>query len=231
MNVGMNFVFKSSFDKANRSSINSYRGPGLSAGLDILSEVKETIGCSILTDVHEPHQVDQVSQFTDILQIPAFLARQTDLVVACGETGKPINIKKPQFSSAEDMIYVVEKIEESGNSNIILTERGTFFGYNNLVFDLRNLITMRRFGYPICADITHSTQRLGGGEQSGGNREFSPYLGMASVCCGIDVVFAEVHDRPDLALSDSACQMSLPMLEDTLKKMLKIRKVLDYKED
>jgi 2-dehydro-3-deoxyphosphooctonate aldolase (KDO 8-P synthase) len=226
--LGVNFVFKASFDKANRSSVDSYRGPGLVKGLCILQKVKDTIGCPVLTDVHEPWQVDQVAQVADIIQIPAFLCRQTDLLLAASKMGKPINIKKGQFVAPEDMEYAIKKIEHYGNTQILLTERGSTFGYNNLVVDFRSLAIMREFGYPICMDATHSTQKPGGGPQSGGNSEFAPLLARAAAATGcIDALFMEVHHNPSKALSDSTNQLSLRDLEKTLKEVLAIRWALN----
>ena len=213
---GFNFVFKSSFDKANRSSVDSYRGPGLVEGLRILEKVKTTFGCPVLTDVHEPWQVDQVAQVVDIIQIPAFLCRQTDLLLACSKMGKPVNIKKGQFVAPEDMKYAINKLEYYGNSQCMLTERGSTFGYNNLVVDFRSLAIMREFGVPICFDATHSTQKPGGGPTSGGNSEFAPLLARAAAAVGIDALFMEVHDNPMVALSDGTNQLPLSKLGDTL---------------
>lgn len=231
MEVGINFVFKSSFDKANRSSIGSYRGPGITAGLDILSEVKERVGCPILTDIHEPWQAEQAAVVADIIQIPAFLCRQTDLLIAAADTGKAINVKKAQFVAPLDMIHVIEKIEEYGNGNIILTERGTSFGYNNLVVDMRSLAIMRNFGVPVCFDATHSTQLPGGGVQSGGNADYAPLLARAATAVGIDALFMEVHDNPGEALSDSTSQLALSKLQRTLIDVLKIHEIVSLKED
>jgi 2-dehydro-3-deoxyphosphooctonate aldolase (KDO 8-P synthase) len=228
MELGANFVFKSSFDKANRSSVNSYRGPGLIGGLNILQKVKDKIGCPVLTDVHECFQVDQVAQVADIIQIPAFLCRQTDLLLAASKMKRPVNIKKGQFVSAEDMEHAIKKIEHYGNNQILLTERGSMFGYGNLIVDYRNLAIMRQFGYPVCFDATHSTQKPGGGPQSGGNSEFAPMLAKAAVAVGVDAIFAEVHDDPKNALSDSSCQISLYTLENMLRDILKIREALEY---
>lgn len=229
MEVGINFVFKSSFDKANRSSLNSYRGPGISTGLDILQEVKDTVGCPILTDIHEPWQAEKVATVADILQIPAFLCRQTDLLVAAANTGRAVNVKKAQFVSPQDMVYVVEKIEENGNGNIILTERGTTFGYNNLVVDMRSLAIMRSFGVPVCFDGTHSTQLPGGGIQSGGNSDFAPLLARAATAVGIDALFMEVHDNPKEALSDSTSQLPLSWLKGTLEDVLRIHEIVSLR--
>lgn len=222
--LGVNFIFKSSFDKANRSHVESYRGPGLIKGLNVLQKVKERIDCPVLTDVHEPWQVDQVAQVADIIQIPAFLCRQTDLLLACSKMGRPVNIKKGQFVAPEDMQYAIGKIEHYGNRQILLTERGATFGYNNLVVDMRSLAIMRQFGYPICFDATHSTQKPGGGPQSGGNSEFAPLLARAATATGcIDALFMEVHDNPAIAMSDGTNQLPLRDLEKTLKQVMAIR--------
>jgi len=222
--LGVNFVFKASFDKANRSSVDSYRGPGLVKGLYILQKIKDVIQCPILTDVHEPWQIDQVAQVADIIQIPAFLCRQTDLLLAASKMGKPVNIKKGQFVAPEDMLYAIKKIEYYGNTQILLTERGSTFGYNSLVVDFRSLAIMREFGYPICMDATHSTQKPGGGPQSGGNSEFAPLLARAAAATGcIDALFMEVHHDPKRALSDSTNQLPLRDLEKTIKEVLAIR--------
>jgi 2-dehydro-3-deoxyphosphooctonate aldolase (KDO 8-P synthase) len=228
MEVGINFIFKSSFDKANRSSVNSYRGPGLSKGLDILSKVKRLSGCPVLTDVHEPWQVDQVAQVVDIIQIPAFLCRQTDLLLAASKMGKPVNIKKAQFAAPEDMKYAIEKIEHYGNTQIIVTERGSVFGYNNLIVDMRSLAILRGFGYPVCLDATHSTQKPGGGPVSRGNSEFAPLLARAGAAVGIDVLFMEVHNNPSAALSDGTNQLPIHLLEKTL---MNVKNIHDYMRD
>jgi len=197
------FIFKASFDKANRSSLQSYRGPGLVEGLRILAEVKLTHGCPILTDVHECAQVGPAAEVADILQIPAFLCRQTDLLVEAGRSGRVVNVKKGQFMAPWDMINVIAKIESTGNSDIILTERGFSFGYNNLVVDMRSLAIMREFGHPVVFDATHSVQLPGGaGTCSGGNAEFIAPLSRAAVACGVDGLFFEVHDDPANALCD-----------------------------
>lgn len=225
MNVGINFVFKSSFDKANRSSIFSYRGPGIFKGLDILNRVKETIGCSTLTDIHESRQVEQIADVVDIIQIPAFLCRQTDLLVAVAKTEKAINIKKGQFLAPKDMIHAIKKVEESGNRNIIVTERGTCFGYNNLIVDMRSLNILHSFGYPVCFDATHSTQ-LPGGKVSGGNVNYVPLLARAATATGIDALFMEVHDNPKNARSDRASQLPLENLQKILQDVLKIHELV-----
>jgi 2-dehydro-3-deoxyphosphooctonate aldolase (KDO 8-P synthase) len=226
MDVGINFVFKSSFDKANRSSLSSYRGPGLAKGLSILDKVKEKIGCPVLTDVHEAWQCEQVASVVDILQIPAFLCRQTDLLIAAAKTGNPVAVKKGQFVAPQDMKQVVDKIVQSGNTQIILTERGTTFGYNNLVVDYRSLLFMRQLGYPVCFDATHSTQLPGGGTQSGGHSQYAPALARAAAAVGIDVLFAEVHNNPPRALSDAACQLPIRGLEDMLQDVLSIHEII-----
>ena len=207
------FILKTSFDKANRSSIHSYRGPGLEEGLGILKRVKKKLGVPVLCDVHEPAQVDQAAGVVDILQIPAFLCRQTDLVKSAAETGKPVNVKKGQFLAPADMKNVIEKIELCGNRQIILTERGTMFGYNNLVVDMRSLVIMRSFGYPVMFDATHSVQLPGGrGATTGGQREFVAPLARAAAAAGIDALFMEIHDDPDKALCDGPNMIDLKTL-------------------
>ena len=196
-------IFKASFDNANRTSVDAYRGPGLEKGLDILAEVKDRTGLPLLTDVHTPEQVAPCAQVIDILQLPAFLCRQTDLVVALGESGKAVNLKKAQFLAAEDMDHVVKKVESTGNKKILLTERGTTFGYNNLVTDFRNLLIMADTGYPVVFDATHSVQRPGGGGGfSSGNGEWAPHLARAATAVGLDGLFMETHLQPAKAMSD-----------------------------
>lgn len=220
------YIFKASFDKANRSSIKSFRGPGLEEGLKILAAIKSELGVPIVTDIHETYQAEPVSKVADVLQIPAFLCRQTDLLVAAAKTDKVVNVKKGQFLSANEMKNVVTKLEESGTKKIMLTERGTTFGYNNLVVDMRGLVTMRNFNYPVIFDGTHSVQLPGGaGTSSGGQREFVPYLTRAAAAVGIDGLFLEVHDNPAEGLSDAANMIPLDELEDLLKKVLAIHKV------
>ena len=198
-------VFKASFDKANRTSVDSYRGPGLYEGLAILKEVRDRFHVPVLTDIHEPGQAAVVAEVADILQIPAFLCRQTDLVVAAAETGKVVNVKKGQFLAPEDMGNVIDKITSAGNERIILTERGASFGYHNLVADMRSLLIMREFGYPVVFDATHSVQRPGGaGKMSGGDGRWAPALARAAVATGVDGVFMETHVNPAEALSDKA---------------------------
>ncbi len=199
------FIFKASFDKANRSRLESYRGPGLERGLEILATVKERLRLPILTDVHELHQVEPVARVADVLQIPAFLCRQTDLVVAAARSGRVVNIKKGQFMAPWDMGGIVAKATDTGNHRLLLTERGASFGYNNLVVDFRSLAIMRSLGYPVVFDLTHSVQRPGAlGDRSGGDPQFIETLGRAGVAAGVDGIFMEVHDRPERALSDGA---------------------------
>lgn len=212
--AGVPYVFKASFDKANRSSGLSYRGPGLAEGLDVFREIRERFGVPVLTDVHEPWQAEAVADVVDVLQIPAFLCRQTDLVVAAAETGKVVNVKKGQFLAPEDMAQVVAKIEAAGNRRIVLTERGVTFGYHNLVADMRSLLILRELGYPVVFDATHSVQRPGGlGTSSGGDGRWAPALARAAVATGAaDAVFLETHPRPEEALSDKANAIPLAQL-------------------
>jgi 2-dehydro-3-deoxyphosphooctonate aldolase (KDO 8-P synthase) len=222
------FVFKSSFDKANRSSHGSYRGPGLIDGLEILSRVKREAGVAVLTDIHEPSQAAPTAQVVDVIQIPALLSRQTDLIVAAAKTGCAVNLKKGQFLAPWDMKAAVAKAETAGTHRIILTERGFSFGYNNLVSDMRSLAIMRGFGYPVVFDATHSAQLPGageGGKQSGGQREFVAPLARAATAAGIDGIFMEVHEDPDRALSDGPNSYrldDLPALLETLKRIHQI---------
>jgi 2-dehydro-3-deoxyphosphooctonate aldolase (KDO 8-P synthase) len=205
---GVPVVFKSSFDKANRSSESSFRGPGLEAGLEALAEVKRVTGLPVITDVHHAEQAARAAKVVDVLQVPAFLCRQTDLLHACGETGLPVNVKKGQFLAPEDMANVVDKIIATGNERVMLTERGSTFGYHNLVVDMRSFPTMRRFA-PVIFDATHSLQLPGGlGHATGGAREFHPYLARAAAGAGVDGFFIEVHPEPSNALSDATTQLS-----------------------
>jgi 2-dehydro-3-deoxyphosphooctonate aldolase (KDO 8-P synthase) len=221
--VGVPYIFKSSFDKANRSSGKSYRGPGLEVGLEILAEVKKKIGVPVLTDVHEKEQVGPAKDVIDILQIPAFLCRQTDFVLAVAESRRVVNVKKGQFLAPWDMANVVEKILSTGNEKILLTERGASFGYNNLVSDMRSLVVMRELGYPVVFDATHSLQLPGGlGHASGGERKFIPYLARAGVAAGVDVLFMEVHEDPDHALSDGPNSLALADFENLLRVVKEI---------
>ncbi len=217
------YIFKSSYDKANRSSLNSFRGPGIETGIDILRKIKEKLGVLILTDIHHPEEANLVSNVVDFIQIPAFLCRQTDLLISAGKTGKWVNIKKGQFMAPWEMANVVEKVKSTGNNKIILTERGTFFGYNNLVNDMRALVIMRQFCDLIVFDATHSVQIPGGmGSCSGGKREFIPYLARASAAVGIDGIFMEVHPNPDRALCDGPNSLSLERLKTVLYQVKEI---------
>ena len=223
--LGIPYIFKASFDKANRSSIKSYRGPGLDEGLKILAAIKSELNVPIVTDIHETFQAELVAEVADILQIPAFLSRQTDLLVAAAKTGKAVNVKKGQFMSPTDMKNVVAKLEESGTHKILLTDRGTSFGYNNLVVDFRGLPIMRSFGYPVI--FTHSVQLPGGaGTTSTGQREFIKYLTRAAAAVGIDGLFLEVHDNPREALSDGANMVKLDNLEILLKNVLEVHETV-----
>ena len=225
--LGLPVIFKASFDKANRTSIRSFRGPGLRAGLEILRAVKETVGVPVLSDVHETSQVEETAAVLDVIQIPAFLCRQTDLVVAAARTGKPINVKKGQFLAAEDMIHVVDKILSTGNARILLTERGTSFGYHDLVVDMRSIPEMKRLGFPVVIDATHGVQKPGGaGAASGGDRRFVPILARAAVAAGADGVFLEVHDDPSRAKSDKDSAWPLAELEPLLAGLLRISRAL-----
>jgi len=223
-------IFKASYDKANRTAISSGRGPGLMEGLRILQRVKDETGLPILSDVHSVGEVATAAEVLDVIQIPAFLCRQTDLLVEAGRTGKPINVKKGQFLAPWDMVHVVEKITSTGNEQILLTERGTSFGYNNLVSDMKALPVMRGLGYPVIYDATHSVQLPGGaGKASGGNRELIPHLARAAVGAGVDGVFFEVHPNPEQALSDGANSLMLDALSPLLKQLKAIDRIV--KED
>lgn len=221
--VGIPFIYKSSYDKANRTSLESYRGPGIEEGLKILAQVKKEIGVPILTDVHEKEQVALVKEDVDVLQIPAFLCRQTDFVIAVAKSKKVVNIKKGQFLAPWDLRHVVEKIVSTGNEQIMVTERGVSFGYNNLVADMRSLVVLREFGYPVVFDSTHSLQLPGGlGKASGGERKFIPALARAGVAVGVDALFMEVHEDPDHALSDGPNSLPLKEVEGLLKMVKEI---------
>src|SRR5438128_8527485 len=218
--VGVDFVYKSSFDKANRSSIESFRGKGMEFGLEVLAQVKDEIGVPVITDVHEPWQVEKTAEVADILQIPAFLCRQTDLLVAAAKSGKAVNVKKGQFLAPWDAKNIVEKLRDAGCEKILLTERGASFGYNNLVVDLRAFPIMRSFGVPVVFDVTHSLQLPGGlGKATGGQAEYIEHFARAGVACGVDAVFMEVHDDPARAPSDGPNQMPLARLEKLLRKL------------
>jgi 2-dehydro-3-deoxyphosphooctonate aldolase (KDO 8-P synthase) len=225
--LGIPFIFKASFDKANRSSIDSYRGPGLKKGLGILAEIKRELGVPVLSDVHETAQVEEAAEVLDVLQIPAFLCRQTDLLLAAAKTGKAVNIKKGQFLSPYDMKNAVEKIRSAGNAKILLTERGTMFGYNNLVVDFRSIPIMKGFGCPVVIDASHSVQKPGGqGASSDGDREFIPLIAKAAIAAGADGIFLEVHDNPDKALSDKYNSFPINDLEALCRALLRIREAL-----
>lgn len=220
---GIEYTFKASFDKANRTSINGKRGPGIEEGLRILQKVKDELGLPVATDIHEPWQAEPVGKVCDIVQIPAFLCRQTDLLVAAAKTGKCINIKKAQFLAPWDMKNCVEKVVASGNDNVMLCERGTSFGYNNLVVDMTGLVEMKKFGYPVIFDATHSVQKPGGnGNCTGGNREYVEYLAKAAIAVGVDGLFMETHPNPDNAWSDGPNQVVLSEMDKLLGKLVKV---------
>jgi 2-dehydro-3-deoxyphosphooctonate aldolase (KDO 8-P synthase) len=226
--VGVGFVYKSSFDKANRSSIESFRGEGMEFGLEILAQVKTEIGVPIITDIHEPWQVEETAKIADILQIPAFLCRQTDLLVAAAKSGKAVNVKKGQFLAPWDAKNIVEKLQAAGCEKILLTERGASFGYNNLVVDLRSFPIMRSFGVPVVFDVTHSLQLPGGlGKATGGQAEYIEDFARAGVACGVDAVFMEVHDNPAKAPSDGPNQLPLSRLEKLLTKLKQIHQLVN----
>jgi 2-dehydro-3-deoxyphosphooctonate aldolase (KDO 8-P synthase) len=215
--AGLDFVFKSSFDKANRSSIHSFRGLGMEPGLEVLQHIKEELGLPVLTDVHDVSQVERVAKVVDVLQIPAFLCRQTDLIVAAAKSGRAVNVKKGQFLAPHDARNIVDKVREAGCEKLLLTERGASFGYNNLVVDMRSLPIMRSFGVPVVFDVTHSLQLPGGlGHATGGQAEYIEPLARAGVACGVDAVFMEVHDCPEKALSDGPNALPLQRLESLL---------------
>lgn len=221
--LGIPYTFKASFDKANRTSINSFRGPGIEEGLKILQKVKDVYKLPICTDIHEPWQAEKAAEVADILQIPAFLCRQTDLLVAAAKTGKCINIKKAQFLAPWDMKNCVEKVRQSGNSNVMLCERGTSFGYNTLVVDMTGLRVMKEYGVPVIFDATHSVQKPGGnGSSTGGKREFVEYLAKAAIAVGVDGLFMETHPDPDYALSDGPNMVVLDDMENLLGKLKKV---------
>jgi 2-dehydro-3-deoxyphosphooctonate aldolase (KDO 8-P synthase) len=228
--AGVPFIYKSSYDKANRSSVRSYRGPGLREGLRILRRVKEAVGVPVLSDVHAVEEVAPAAEVLDVLQVPAFLCRQTDLVLACGRTGKPVNVKKGQFVAPGDMGNVVDKLRSTGTEAILLTERGASFGYNNLVVDFRSLPIMRSLGYPVVFDATHSVQLPGGaGDRSGGERQYVAALARAAVAVGVDALFMEIHEDPDRAmpdgrpLSDGPNMLRLDDLPRLLRELTAIR--------
>jgi 2-dehydro-3-deoxyphosphooctonate aldolase (KDO 8-P synthase) len=223
----INFIYKTSFDKANRTSLKGHRGMGLDKSLSIFDKLKKEVNVPILTDIHTAEQCSVVAEHVDVLQIPAFLCRQTDLLIAAAKTGKIINVKKGQFLAPWDMINVVKKIEDSGNKNILITERGASFGYNTLVSDMRAIPIMSKYGYPIVFDATHSVQQPGGmGEKSGGQREFVPYLARAAAAVGVGAIFIETHDDPDNAPSDGPNMVPLSEIKNLLLKLTEIDKLV-----
>jgi len=225
--AGVPFIFKSSFDKANRTSVSGKRGVGIDAGLAILAEVKAVLGCPVLTDIHGPEQVEAAAQAVDILQIPAFLCRQTDLLIAAGKTGAVINVKKGQFLAPWDMAAVAQKVASTGNERILLTERGASFGYNTLVSDMRALPVMAETGYPVVFDATHSVQQPGGlGSASGGQRDYAPLLARSAVAAGVAAIFAEAHEDPDNAPSDGPVMLKLDWVGPMLKQLKAIDQVV-----
>lgn len=228
--LGINYIFKASFDKANRSSIYSYRGPGIEEGMKMLKAIKDKYNIPVLTDVHEAWQCEKVAEVADVLQIPAFLCRQTDLLIAAANTGKAINIKKGQFLAPWDMKNIVIKFEESNNRNIMLCERGSTFGYNNMVVDMRSLLEMRKFNYPVVFDVTHAVQKPGGlGTATSGDREYVYPLLRAGLAVGVDAIFAEVHPNPEEAKSDGPNMLYLKDLEEILKIAVEIDKIVKGK--
>jgi 2-dehydro-3-deoxyphosphooctonate aldolase (KDO 8-P synthase) len=225
--VGVGFVYKSSFDKANRSSIDSFRGDGMQRGLEILGQVKREVGVPIVTDIHEPWQAEKAAEVADILQIPAFLCRQTDLLIAAARTGRAVNVKKGQFLAPWDARNIVDKLQSAGCEKILLTERGASFGYNQLVVDMRSFPIMRSFGVPVVFDVTHSLQLPGGlGKATGGQSEYIEHLARAGVACGVDAVFMEVHNDPSNAPSDGPNQLPLGRLEKLLAKLKSIHELV-----
>ena len=223
----MPFIFKASYDKANRTSLNAYRGPGLKRGLEILAQIKAELGVKVLSDVHTVGEIGPAAEVLDILQVPAFLCRQTDFILEIARTGKPVNIKKGQFLAPWDMKHVAEKATSTGNSRLLITERGAMFGYNNLVVDFRGIKIIQDFGWPVIFDATHSVQLPGGaGSSSGGQREFAPLLARAAVAAGVDGVFLEVHTDPDRALCDGPNSLKLETLKTLLPQLQSIRAAL-----
>lgn len=230
--LDISLVFKSSFDKANRTSLDSYRGPGLEKGLKILEKVQHQLDLPLLSDIHEPSQASRAAEILDVIQIPAFLCRQTELLIAAAKTGKVVNVKKGQFLSPWDVEHIIKKIIGSGNQKVMITERGTIFGYNNLVVDMKSLGIMRDYGYPVIFDATHSAQLPGGaGDRSGGQASQIPALARAAVAAGVDGVFFEVHDQPHKALSDAATVVDLKTFEEILKVIHDIDHLLKEKKD
>lgn len=225
--LGVPFIFKASYDKANRTSLSSFRGPGLSEGLKVLQRVKDVVGIPVLSDVHQVHEVSRAAEVLDVIQIPAFLCRQTDLLIEAGRTGRPVNVKKGQFLAPWDMAHVVEKITSTGNDQVLLTERGTTFGYNNLVSDMKALPLMRDLGCPVIFDATHSVQLPGGaGRISGGLRELIPHLARAAVGAGVDGVFMEVHPEPDQARCDAANSLPLDEFSSLIEQLVALDQIV-----
>lgn len=223
------FAFKCSYDKANRTSIRSYRGPGLTEGLRVLERVRREVGVAILTDVHETTHVAPVAEVADVIQVPAFLCRQTDLVVAVAQSGKGVNLKKGQFVAPQDMVHQAQKAFDSGNPNVLVTERGASFGYHNLVVDMRGLQVMREAGLTVCFDATHSVQLPGAGNaETAGERKFVALLARSAAAAGIDALFAEVHENPDQALCDGPCSLTFELFEKTISEVLAIRRSLGH---
>jgi 2-dehydro-3-deoxyphosphooctonate aldolase (KDO 8-P synthase) len=227
--LGLPFAFKCSFDKANRTSIKSYRGPGLVEGLRVLKKVKQEFGVAVLTDVHETSQVAQVAEVADIIQVPAFMSRQTDLVVAVAKSGRGVNIKKGQFIAPKDIVHQAKKAFDSGNANVLVTERGATFGYNNLVVDMRGFAQMREAGLVTCFDATHSVQLPSAGDgETAGERKFVGLLARSAAAAGIDALFTEVHEDPENALCDGPCSLTFELFEQTLRDVLAIRRALGH---
>lgn len=227
--LGVNYVFKCSFDKANRTSGKSFRGPGLTEGLRVLARIKKEVGVAILTDIHERAQVDAIAEVADVIQIPAFLCRQTDLVEAVANSGRGVNLKKGQFVSPRDIVHSARKAFESGNPNVLVTERGASFGYNNLVVDMRGFAIMREAGLVTCFDATHSVQLPSAGDgQTAGERKFVGLLARSAAAAGIDALFTEVHEDPDKALCDGPCSLDPVMFEQTIRDVLAIRRALGH---
>lgn len=224
--MNFTYIFKASFDKANRTSINSFRGPGMEEGLKILQKVKDTFELPVVTDIHEPNQAFPAAEVADILQIPAFLCRQTDLLVSAAKTGVIVNIKKAQFLDGSDMFYPAQKIVDSGNNKILLTDRGTIFGLGRLVVDFTQMVDMKKMGYPVVMDVTHSTQRPGGGATSGGKPEYAPYIAKAAAAVGTDGFFFEVHPDPAKALSDGSNMLKLSDFEEVLSQVFAVYDVV-----
>ena len=229
--LSLPLIFKASYDKANRTSLSSYRGPGLKAGLRILEDLKKDLDLPVLIDFHRAEDAEEVAQVADILQVPAFLCRQTDIILAAARTGRPVNVKKGQFLAPEDVQPIIEKIESCGNNQICITERGISFGYHNLISDMRAFPIIRNFGYPVIFDATHSVQLPGGGQGvTGGAREFIPFLSRAAVGAGCDAIFMEVHDRPEAALSDASSVIPLSQLQGLLQMLIRIDRVVKANE-